>query len=146
MSTDPRQVVQSFLAACAAEDFGAIPEHLAPQLIYHNVGMPVIHGRDAAVRFLRMLFGRPGTHFEVRTHRMAVDGNVVLTERTDVSIIGPLRFQFWVCGVFEVEDGRITLWRDYFDFFDITKSVLRAVLGAVIPALRPRLPLEGARP
>ena len=45
----------------------------------------------------------------------AVNGASVLTERTDVLVIGPVRMQFWVCGVFEVHNGRITLWRDYFD-------------------------------
>jgi limonene-1,2-epoxide hydrolase len=38
-----------------------------------------------------------------------------MTERTDSIIIGRFRAEFWVCGVFEVHDGKITLWRDYFD-------------------------------
>ena len=46
----------------------------------------------------------------------------MLTERTDALIFGPLRLQFWVCGAFEVHAGRITLWRDYFDFFDFVKG------------------------
>jgi limonene-1,2-epoxide hydrolase len=62
----------------------------------------------------------------------------VLTERTDVLVFGPVRLQFWVCGVFEVHNGRITLWRDYFDIFDFTKAIGRGLLGAAIPALRPR--------
>jgi limonene-1,2-epoxide hydrolase len=44
-----------------------------------------------------------------------------------------------VCGVFEVTNGRITLWRDYFDMFDFTKALVRGLVGAVIPALRPTL-------
>ncbi len=64
----------------------------------------------------------------------------MLNERTDVLIFGPVRLQFWVCGgVFEVHDGRITLWRDYFDQFDFAKAIVRGVLGALIPALRPKL-------
>jgi limonene-1,2-epoxide hydrolase len=38
--------------------------------------------------------------------------------------------------VFEVHDGRITLWRDYFDFFDMTKALLRGVAAVAIPSLR----------
>ncbi len=64
---------------------------------------------------------RPSFGFEVKIHRIAVNGPVVLTERTDVLRLGPVRLQFWVCGVFEVKDGRITLWRDYFDMYDMTK-------------------------
>ncbi len=77
--------------------------------------------------------------FEVKIHRIAVNGASVLTERTDVLVLGPVRLQFWVCGVFEVHDGRITLWRDYFDMFDFTKAIVRGVLGAVVPGLRPTL-------
>jgi limonene-1,2-epoxide hydrolase len=47
--------------------------------------------------------------------------------------------QFWVCGVFEVSGGRITLWRDYFDVWDMTKALVRGLAGAVVPALRPSL-------
>jgi limonene-1,2-epoxide hydrolase len=47
--------------------------------------------------------------------------------------------QFWVCGVFEVENGRITLWRDYFDYLNFTKAIVRGVLGIAIPALRPSM-------
>ena len=52
--------------------------------------------------------------FEVKIHRIAVNGATVLTERTDALVFGPVRVQLWACGVFEVRDGRITLWRDYF--------------------------------
>ena len=72
-------------------------------------------------------------------HRIAVNGAAVLTERTDVLVFGPVRLQFWVCGVFEVHDGRIMLWRDYFDMFDFSKAIVRGLVGAVVPALRPTL-------
>ena len=45
-------------------------------------------------------------------------------------VLGPLRLQFWVCGVFEVHDGRITLWRDYFDFFDFVQGAVRGSWGS----------------
>jgi limonene-1,2-epoxide hydrolase len=77
--------------------------------------------------------------FEVKTHRIAVNGSSVLTERTDVLQFGPLRLQFWVCGVFEVHNGRITLWRDYFDMWNFTKALARGVIGVAVPALRPTL-------
>jgi len=38
-----------------------------------------------------------------------------------------------------VEDGRIVLWRDYFDWMDFTRGALRGLAGIALPALRPRL-------
>jgi limonene-1,2-epoxide hydrolase len=55
-------------------------------------------------------------------------------------IFGPLRLQFWVCGVFEVHGGKITLWRDYFDLFDVcVKAPLRGLAGIFVPSLRPTM-------
>ncbi|SKX36263.1 limonene-1,2-epoxide hydrolase [Mycobacteroides abscessus subsp. massiliense] len=36
------------------------------------------------------------------------------------------------------DDGKITLWRDYFDMFDMFKATVRGLVGIAIPALRPR--------
>jgi limonene-1,2-epoxide hydrolase len=134
-SVDSVRIVEAFLNALADEDLDTADAALADDLVYQNVGLPTIHGRRAAIGLFRRMQGRAG--FEVKMHRIAADGSTVLTERTDALIIGPLRLQFWVCGVFEVRDGRITLWRDYFDFFDMFKATLRAVASAVFPSLRP---------
>jgi limonene-1,2-epoxide hydrolase len=41
--------------------------------------------------------------------------------------------------VFEVHAGRITLWRDYFDVWDITKGTVRGLVATVFPSLRQTL-------
>jgi len=133
---DNAHVVEVFLAALQDQDIDAAGAVLDDNLVYQNVGFPTIRGRARTMKLLRGMEGRIG--FEVKTHRIAVNGSSVLTERTDVIAFGPVRLQFWVCGVFEVRDGRITLWRDYFDAYDFTKAIVRGIAGAVVPALRPR--------
>lgn len=132
---DAIRAVETFLNALADGDLDTADAALADNVVYQNVGMPTIYGRTATIGVFRRLRGR--AEFQVKTHRIAADGTSVLTERTDALIIGPLRLQFWVCGVFEVRDGRISLWRDYFDFFDMFKATLRAVAAVVFPSLRP---------
>ena len=134
---DNAHTVEVFLAALQDQDIDAAGAVLDEHLVYQNVGFPTIRGRARAIKLFRGMEGRAG--FEVKTHRIAVNGSTVLTERTDALVFGRVRLQFWVCGVFEVTNGRITLWRDYFDMFDFTKALGRGVLGAVIPALRPTL-------
>lgn len=131
------QIVETFLYALADQDFTAIDALLADDVVYQNVGLPTIRGRRRVVKLMRGMEGRMG--FEVAVHRNVAEGSTVLNERTDAMVFGPLRLQFWVCGVFEVTDGRITLWRDHFDFFDMLKATARGLLGAVVPALRPRM-------
>ena len=132
---DNAHTVEVFLAALQDQDIDAAGAVLDEHLVYQNVGFPTIRGRARAMKLFRSMEGRAG--FEVKTHRIAVNGSTVLTERTDALVFGRVRLQFWVCGVFEVTDGRITLWRDYFDMFDFTKALARGVIGAVVPALRP---------
>ncbi|WAC89795.1 limonene-1,2-epoxide hydrolase [Mycobacterium sp. Aquia_213] len=131
------RTVETFLNALMDADFETADASLDDNLVYENVGLPTIHGRARAMKLFRRMDGRAG--FEVKFHRIAADGDAVLTERTDALILGPLRLQFWVCGVFEVHNGRITLWRDYFDFFDMTKALLRGLAAVAIPSLRQTL-------
>ncbi|AWT53655.1 limonene-1,2-epoxide hydrolase family protein [Mycolicibacterium smegmatis] len=134
---NPIATVETFLNALQEQDFDTAENALAQNLVYQNVGMPTIYGRNRAMKLFRSMQGRAG--FEVKIHRSAADGAAVLNERTDVLTFGPLRVQFWVCGVFEVHDGRITLWRDYFDYLDIFKATVRGLLGIVVPSLRAKL-------
>jgi limonene-1,2-epoxide hydrolase len=134
---DNAHTVEVFLTALQNADLDTANAVLDANLVYENVGFPTIHGRARTIKLFRSMQGK--ARFEVKTHRIAVNGSTVLTERTDVLVIGPVRLQFWVCGVFEVANGRITLWRDYFDVFDFSKAIIRGILGAAIPALKPRL-------
>jgi limonene-1,2-epoxide hydrolase len=128
------RTVEGFLNALQEEDFDAADAALDDNLVYENVGLPTIHGRHRTMQLFRRMEGR--MRFEVKIHRIAADGAAVLTERSDAIIFGPLRLQFWVCGVFEVHDGRITLWRDYFDFFDMVKATARGIAALALPSLK----------
>ncbi|WP_373424918.1 limonene-1,2-epoxide hydrolase family protein [Mycobacterium simiae] len=133
-TADNTRTVENFLNALQNADFDTVAAVLDDNLVYENVGFSRIRGGHRTVRLLRKMERRLG--FEVKIHRIAADGAAVLTERTDALIFGPLRLQFWVCGVFEVRNGKITLWRDYFDFYDMTKALLRGLASLVIPSLK----------
>ena len=136
LSTDTNAaVVEKFLYALRDKDLDTAGALLDDNLVYENVGLPTIRGRR---RTMKLFAGmqKPSMGFDVKFHRVAADGNTVLTERTDALIFGRVRLNFWVCGVFEVREGRIILWRDYFDLFDMTKALARGLAGAVVPALQ----------
>jgi len=136
-TTANARVVETFLYALQDQDFDTADASLADNIVWENVGYPTMRGRKRIVGIFRRGQGRVG--FEVKFHRIAAEGNAVLTERTDALIFGPVRMQFWVCGVFEVHGGKITLWRDYFDLLDIVKGTVRGLVGTFVPALRPTM-------
>jgi limonene-1,2-epoxide hydrolase len=47
-------------------------------------------------------------------HQVAA-GNVVMNERVDRFKVGDKEITIKVVGVFELRDGKIAAWRDYFD-------------------------------
>ncbi len=142
---DPQAVVEGFLAAMASGDARGAAALIDDDILYVNVGMPPMRGRARVEKVLAFL-DRPGTGFEVYLHAIATEGDVVLTERTDVLTFGRVRMQFWVWGRFEVRDGAITLWRDSFDYLDFARSGLRGLAGALLAALRPRPPVTRDTP
>lgn len=131
------RIVENFLFALQSQDIDLAAGALDENVVYTNVGYPTVRGRHRVKKIFKGMEGRMG--FEVKIHRTAADGAAVLNERTDALVFGPLRIQFWVCGVFEVHQGQITLWRDYFDNFDMFKALVRGIVGIPFPALRPRM-------
>jgi limonene-1,2-epoxide hydrolase len=135
----PAEVVSAFLTALADGDAAAAIELVADDLVYENVSLPTIRGKHRFTKGLQD-FNRRGIGFDVRIHRITQDGSTVMTERTDALSFRRFHQQFWVCGVFEVHDGVITLWRDYFDWRDIAVSGLRGLLAVAVPRLRATMP------
>lgn len=131
------QVVEDFLAALERLDLDAAAALLDDDVVYQNVPLPPAQGKAEVERTLRVMT-RYGSGFRVVHHNIAANGPVVLTERTDVLSVGKVDAAFWVCGTFEVRDGRITLWRDRFDWVDFSLSWVRGGAKALLAATRSR--------
>ena len=128
----PTEVVGRFLKLLQEGDLDGAVQLLSPDVVYTNVSLPTVRGRER----IRRLFGagyQRGAGFEVYIHAISATGSSVLTERTDVLKLGRFRMQLWVCGRFDVQDGEIVLWRDYFDWLNFTVGVLRGLLAIVFP-------------
>jgi limonene-1,2-epoxide hydrolase len=136
----PTLVVERFLDFLRKGEVDGAVALLAVDVAYENVGFPTVRGRERVRRLLRATFKRLGIGFEVYLHAISAEGSTVLTERTDVLTFRRLRLQFWVCGRFDVHDGQIVLWRDYFDQMNIAAATIRGLLGAVFPAVRAQPP------
>jgi len=125
-------VVRTFLSRLEDDDVDGALELLDEEAEWVNLSLPTIRGRDEIGRVLRLL-PRTGVRFRAHVHHVAEREGVVLTERTDGLGRGRFEQRFWVYGRFEVVDGRITLWRDSFDWSDLARSFFRGIAGAVTP-------------
>jgi limonene-1,2-epoxide hydrolase len=129
--TNPVSVVTDMLKATESLDVERIVSHLADDVVYHNVPLPPARGVRAVQKQFQLMH-RYYTGCEVRIHNIAANGPIVLTERTDVIRAGAWSAEFWVCGTFEVRDGRIVLWRDYFDMATFLASSAKGLGRAAL--------------
>jgi limonene-1,2-epoxide hydrolase len=111
---EPVDVVREFCGAWSKGDFAALLEFFTDDAVYHNIPVAPVQGKDA-IRATFEMFTTGVEKVEFRVRNIAVDGDVVLTERLDVFVLPNTRIELPVMGTFEVRDGKIAAWRDYFD-------------------------------
>ena len=51
------------------------------------------------------------------------EGDLVIAERVDRTVVGGRNVDLPCVGVFEMENGKIKVWRDYFDMATFTQGV-----------------------
>lgn len=102
---------------------------LTPDIVWKNTGMPTFRGKKV-VAMLRDM-ERRGIGFKADLHHIASNGDIVLTDRTDYLTYKRWESAFWVCGTFEVRDGKIALWDDHFSMGNLVAASIRGVIGAV---------------
>jgi len=92
----------------------AMGDYFTEDAVYHNIMNAPIVGRTAIVAALRAInqMAQPAG-WEIR--RQMADDNAVMNERIDRFKREGKAIELPVTGVFEVRDGKIAAWRDYFD-------------------------------
>lgn len=112
--SDNEQLVREFVDAWSRLDPEELAGYFTEDAVYHNVPLDPVSGRDAIREFIGgFVADWTETDWEIRN--IASDGDVVLVERVDDIEGEDGSVALPVVGVFEVEDGKIAAWRDYFD-------------------------------
>jgi limonene-1,2-epoxide hydrolase len=118
----PAEVVTDFIAAFPEGDAKKLASFFAEDAVYHNIPMDPIKGREAIeATFLGFMGMAKEMRFE--TMHLVADGPIVMTERVDHFVNPDRTISLPVMGVFEVHDGAITAWRDYFDLNQFTSQM-----------------------
>ena len=121
MTFDNVDLVRRFCETFAGRDTDALLEFFTEDAVYHNIPMQPVQGK-AAIRPVLEMFLKPAEKVAFEILTIAEAGDVVLTERIDRFVIGGKSVDLPLCGVFEVNDGKIAAWRDYFDMATWTRQ------------------------
>jgi limonene-1,2-epoxide hydrolase len=82
---DAVELVRQFCAQWEKGDVGALVEYFADDAVYHNIPVDPVSGKDA------------------------------IRATVDVFVLPATTIELPVMGTFEVRNGKIVAWRDYFD-------------------------------
>jgi len=114
------EIIMNFFKACDSRDCDKVMEFFAEDAVWINVPLdPANNGKAEIRRFLEWFYSVfQETIFQIDKQVEGANG-IVMNERTDWLTANDQKIALPVMGVFTLEDGKITLWKDYFD-----KSVL----------------------
>lgn len=124
----PIKTVEAFLAMLEQPGgfTAGVQAFFTPQTRYLNVGMSDTTGIEQALAFVKGFEASMGaTSMRADMLAIAATGNTVMTERIDhlIGTDGKTVVSITLMGIFEVEDGKITAWRDYFDTAGLAASM-----------------------
>ncbi len=97
-------------------DIDKIMNFFTDDAIYINTPMrPHNRGKKAIRRFTKRFFTMVDNVDFIIHHQVENSNGIVMNERTDYLNFHEKQVELPVMGIFELTDGKIKAWRDYFD-------------------------------
>ena len=118
MTRTPVETVKAFNAAMEVKDYDAALKYVSDDCEYTNIPMTTVRGPDGIRGVLEPFFA-PTLENKLGVIREAAVGPLVFLERLDRHLLPTGWVELPVTGVYEVHDGLITVYRDYFDLATI---------------------------
>lgn len=124
MAVNCEKVVSDLFTAWSRLSIDDIMSYFAEDAVWDNVPMTPANGK-AAIREMTNGFLKDTATFGVKVLKSAHEGNVVFNSRIDsITMKNGKKADIPVAGMFELDDnGKIKVWRDYFDLATFTKQV-----------------------
>ena len=121
--SSPIDVVRQFMTLMEPLDYDAALKLVSDNCAYSNPPPFGTVTGPAGIRAVLEPFFAPTRENEFRVLRQVAAGPVVFLERLDRHLFGETWVELPVTGVYEVHDGLITYWRDYFDVATIMSQI-----------------------
>jgi limonene-1,2-epoxide hydrolase len=123
MASEAEKIVSDFCTAWTRGNIDEIMGFFAEDAVYHNIPLEPAKGKPAIKAVISsFLPGAKSIHFKIL--KTAAEGNVVFNERVDIfDQKDGKHIEIPVAGVFEVNGGKLSAWRDYFDMAMFTKQM-----------------------
>lgn len=111
---DNAQIITDFIAAWSRLDADELIEYFTDDGTYYNMPAQPVTGKDNVKKLIES-FLTTWTETQWDIIHLVSSGDVVIAERLDRTKLGDKSVDLPCCGVFEMEGGKIKVWRDYFN-------------------------------
>lgn len=119
---DNATVIREFVAAWSRLDVDELVAYFTEDGIYHNMPAGPVQGTENLKAFIAGFTANwKETDWEMVS--LTASGDTVVAERIDRTLVGDVKVDLPCCGVFEMADGKIRVWRDYFDLNTYMKDL-----------------------
>jgi len=119
----PGEIVTALIKANEARDVDAVVALMTDDALYENVPMSVLKGHEEIRTLLGPFIGSAKSVAWEVLHQVE-QGDVVMNERVDrFTMADGKDVAIRVAGVFEIRDGKVAVWRDYFDLAEFTNQM-----------------------
>lgn len=116
------EIVRDFISAWSRLNPEELVQFFSEDGTYHNMPAAPVSGHANLRKFIgAFLKNWTATGWDVLN--LMSKGNVVIAERLDRTKVGDKAINLPCCGVFEMENGKIKVWRDYFDMATFTNAL-----------------------
>lgn len=119
---DNETIIRDFIQAWSRLDPKELAGYFSEDGVYHNMPTAPVGGRENVEKMIAG-FISSWTETEWEILHLVAAGDVVIAERVDRSRAGDKAVDLPCTGVFEMEGGKIRVWRDYFDLGTYLKGM-----------------------
>ncbi len=116
------RIIREFIEAWSRLDPEELASFFADDGVYHNMPMGPVAGRRNIEGLIRG-FTESWTETTWDLLNIVSSGNLVFAERLDRTRAGAKSVDLPCLGVFELQGGKIKVWRDYFDLGTYQKGL-----------------------
>ena len=124
--SENERVIREFIASWSRLDAVELASYFATDGTYHNIPSSAVQGRDNVQQFISG-FISPWESTDWEIVSLLAEGDIVMVERLDKTVVAGSPVNLPCFGYFELEDGKIKMWRDYFDLATYTTALTSAL-------------------
>jgi len=115
-------IIREFVAAWSNLDAEELATYFTDDGVYYNMPTQPVSGRENIKAFISN-FIAPWETTDWEILNIMSEGDIVMVERVDRTVAAGNKIDLPCFGIFEMESGKIKVWRDYFDLATYTGAL-----------------------